>query len=113
MHDIYLPKISLTPSEEKIIQKIRSLDIHLLLDAILNELERAENKFPKWPADIVHAGAIVSEESGELIRACLNREYAKGGESDAQLLDECQKEAVQTGAMAFRFLKNFHLYMQP
>ena len=27
--------------------------------------------------------------------------------------DECQKEAVQTGAMAFRFLKNFHLYMQP
>jgi len=113
MHDIYLPKISLTPSEEKIIQKIRPLDIHLLLDAILNELERAENKFPKWPADIVHAGAIVSEESGELIRACLNREYAKGGESDAQLLDECQKEAVQTGAMAFRFLKNFHLYMQP
>ena len=113
MHDIYLPKTSLTPSEEEIIQKIRSLDIHLLLDAILNELERAENKFPIWPADIVHAGAIVSEESGELIRACLNREYAKGGESDAQLLDECQKEAVQTGAMAFRFLKNFHLYMQP
>lgn len=113
MHDIYLQKIILTPSEEEIIQKIRSLDIHLLLDAILNELERAENKFPKWPADIVHAGAIVSEESGELIRACLNREYAKGGESDAQLLDECQKEAVQTGAMAFRFLKNFHLYMQP
>ena len=113
MHDIYLPKISLTPSEEEIIQKIRSLDIHLLLDAILNELERAENKFPIWPADIVHAGAIVSEESGELIRACLDREYANGGESDAQLLDECQKEAVQTGAMAFRFLKNFHLYMQP
>lgn len=111
MHDIYLPKISLTPSEEKIIQKIRSLDIHLLLDAILNELERAENKFPKWPDDIIHAGAIVAEESGELIRACLNREYAKDGESDVQLLDECQKEAVQTGAMAFRFLKNFHLYM--
>ena len=113
MHDIYLPKISLTPSEEEIIQKIRSLDIHLALDAVLNELERAENKFPKWPADIVHAGAIVSEESGELIRACLNREYPNGWESDAQLLDECQKEAIQTGAMAFRFLKNFHLYMQP
>lgn len=113
MHDIYLQKIILTPSEEEIIQKIRSLDIHLALDAVLNELERAENKFHEWPADIVHAGAIVSEESGELIRACLNREYAKGGESDAQLLDECQKEAVQTGAMAFRFLKNFHLYMQP
>ena len=113
MHDIYLPKTSLTPSEEEIIQKIRSLDIHLLLDAILNELERAENKFPIWPADIVHAWAIVSEESGELIRACLDREYANGGESDAQLLDECQKEAVQTGAMAFRFLKNLHLYMQP
>ena len=46
MHDIYLPKTSLTPSEEEIIQKIRSLDIHLLLDAILNELERAEDKFP-------------------------------------------------------------------
>ena len=113
MHDIYLPKISLTPSEEEIIQKIRSLDIHLALDAVLNELERAENKFPKWPADIVHAGAIVSEESGELIRACLNREYPNGWESDAQLLDECKKEAIQTGAMAFRFLKNFNLYMQP
>ncbi len=108
-----LPKTSLTPSEEEIIQKIRSLDIHLALDAVLNELERAENKFPKWPADIVHAGAIVSEESGELIRACLNREYPNGWESDAQLLDECKKEAIQTGAMAFRFLKNFNLYMQP
>lgn len=95
------------------IGKIRSLDIHLALDAVLNELERAENKFPKWPADIVHAGAIVSEESGELIRACLNREYPNGWESDAQLLDECKKEAIQTGAMAFRFLKNFNLYMQP
>lgn len=92
------------------IGKIRSLDIHLALDAVLNELERAENKFPKWPDDIVHAGAIVAEESGELIRACLNREYPNGWESDAQLLDECKKEAVQTGAMAFRFLKNFSLY---
>lgn len=108
-----LPKTSLTPSEEEMIGKIRSLDIHLALDAVLNELERAENKFPKWPADIVHAGAIVSEESGELIRACLNREYPNGWESDAQLLDECKKEAIQTGAMAFRFLKNFNLYMQP
>lgn len=113
MHDIHLQNMSVTASEEAIIQKIRSLDIHLPLEAILNELERAENKFPVWPADITHAGAIVAEESGELIRACLNREYAKDGESDALLLDECRKEAVQTGAMAFRFLKNFHLYMQP
>jgi len=69
-----------------------------ILEAILKEVERAERKFPDWPTDIIHAAAIVGEESGELTRAALQWTY-EGGE-----LIEAQKEAIQVAAMAIRFL---------
>lgn len=67
---------------------------------ILNELERAETKFPTWPDNIIEQAAIVSEESGELIRAALQVKYEGGN------IEDCRKEAVQTAAMCIRFLKN-------
>jgi predicted transcriptional regulator len=68
--------------------------------AILDELDRAETLHPSWPTDHIHQAAIVAEEAGELVRAALNHTYH--GE-DAE---EMRKEAIQTGAMAIRFLVN-------
>ena len=73
------------------------------IELILNELKRAEAKFPDWPDDIIHAAAIVAEEAGELTRASLNVDYS--GENP----NELQLEAIQVGAMAIRFLKNLKL----
>lgn len=70
-----------------------------VLQSILNELERAKAKFPQWPRDIIHAAAIVGEESGELTRAAVMAVYENGRES------ECQTEAIQTAVTALRFLE--------
>ena len=75
-----------------------SIPEHILTD-VLSELERAKAKFPQWPTDPIHAAAIVSEESGELIRAVVMHTYEGGPERD------CYKEAVQTACVALRFLQ--------
>lgn len=72
-----------------------------VFDEFLREFERAERKFPTFPKDIIHAAAIVSEEAGELVRAANQVTYEKGHYVDVM------KEAVQTGAMALRFILNF------
>lgn len=67
---------------------------------ILAEVERARRKHPAWPAnDTLFAAAIVSEESGELMRAAVQHK-GEGGS-----LDACDKEAIQTAAVAIRFLE--------
>lgn len=68
---------------------------------LLDELARAETKFPTWPCDIVHAAAVVAEEAGELVQAALQLTY------EHSTLDAVKKEAIQTGAMALRFLLMF------
>lgn len=68
--------------------------------ALLTELVRAETLHPDWPKDIVYQGAIVNEESGELMKAILNHRF--GGEP----IEEVVKEAIQTGSMVIRFLAN-------
>lgn len=71
-----------------------------LMSEIFIELAYAEKKFPRWPESVVEQAAIVCEESGELIRAALQLKYEGGN------VDDCRKEAIQTAAMAIRFLKN-------
>lgn len=39
------------------------------------ELAASRKKHPTWPRDIIHAAAVVAEESGELIRAALQAHY--------------------------------------
>jgi hypothetical protein len=68
-------------------------------EKIFKELDRARIKFPTWPSDIVHAAAIICEESGELIRAAIQN-FAEDGS-----LEDCDKEAIQTAAMCLRFLQ--------
>ena len=67
---------------------------------IVYEVYRAEAKHPQWPDDVIHAVAIVAEESGEAVRAALNHVYHGGS------IDEVRIELVQTAAMCIRMLNN-------
>lgn len=82
-----------------------SFDEAILL--IKQELSRAEKIHPVWPDDKIHAAAVVSEESGELIQSALDFTYSHGNlkkRNDAY--KNMKVEAIQTGAMAIRFLIN-------
>ncbi|MHA1809388.1 MAG: hypothetical protein ACTSYH_03645 [Candidatus Heimdallarchaeaceae archaeon] len=73
-----------------------------IFNDILNEIERAEKLHPDWPSNIVYASAIVAEEAGELVRSCLQHEFEK-----SPCLEDIKTEAIQTAAVAIRFLINF------
>lgn len=90
-------------NNETLLLKIEQSGTREIIISMLNELERAETKHPIWPTDLIHASAIVAEESGELIRAALQHKF-EGGE-----LHPLTVEASQTATMAVRFLKNIFL----
>lgn len=74
-------------------------------DEVEKEFCRAVSKFPGWHDDPVVAAAVVAEESGELIRAALQYRNEDGK------IAAMKKEAIQTAAMAIRFL--MHDYPLP
>jgi NTP pyrophosphatase (non-canonical NTP hydrolase) len=78
--------------------------LNSIILCITEELQRAERKHPEWPTDPVHAAAILSEESGELVRSVLRWNY------ENKSFFEMQDEAIQVGAMAVRFLLNLDYY---
>ena len=71
-----------------------------IIGEVLDELLRAETKYPDWPTDLIHQVAIMQEESGEAIRAALNHVY------HGEPIEELRAELVQTAAMCLRCLKN-------
>ena len=81
-------------------EKPQSLEVREVLD----ELARACVKFPWWPTDPIHAAAIVAEEAGELVKDALQMVY----EPDKP--HNIAKEAIQTAAMALRFLLSINDY---
>ena len=76
------------------------------IELIRAELAKAAKKFPTWPTRVIDAGNVVSEEAGELAKACLQATYEKHKETP----EGVQMEAVQTGAMAVRFLMSMGSY---
>lgn len=72
------------------------------------ELRKAKKKFPNWPDHPAAQAGIVSEESGELMKAALLWKYERGKTDDHQMKqkEEMKLEAIQTAAMAIRFLEN-------
>lgn len=78
-----------------------------IIEEILTELNRARAKFPTWPDDPIHAAAVLLEESGELMKAC----YQKEPDGHYLQLIEVRNEAVQTAAMAIRFLVSLDRYV--
>jgi NTP pyrophosphatase (non-canonical NTP hydrolase) len=73
----------------------------------MNELAKAEAKHPEWPTDPLHAIAIIGEEFGELTQAVLQVTYEPG----KSLITDVRREAVQTAAMALRFLQSMDAYV--
>lgn len=71
-----------------------------IFDDVAEELGNAIGKFPKYPNDPLHALAILGEEYGELNQAVLQYTY----EPHKTSKENIRMEAIQTAAMAIRFL---------
>lgn len=67
---------------------------------------RATNKFRTWPTDPLHALAVLQEEVGELTKEVVQLTY----EPHKSTLEAVRREAVQTAAMALRFLMSLDRY---
>jgi len=76
------------------------------IELVIDELRKAEEKHPTWPDDPIHASAILAEESGELVQACIDYYYSDSDGGNAVI------EAAQCGAMALRFLINVGSYVR-
>lgn len=70
-----------------------------ILNEIVRTLESAEQQHPIFPDDLIHKVAIMTEESGEAMRAALNLVYEDGTK------EELVTELLQTAAMCIRILK--------
>ncbi len=70
------------------------------------EVENATKKFPKWPTDPLHALAILGEEFGELTKEVVQMIYEPNKTSTAKI----REEAIQTAAMAIRFVMSLDSY---
>lgn len=77
-----------------------------IANAVISELARATAKFPTWPTDPLHAVAVLGEEFGELTKAVLQSVY----EPHKVKPGEVRTEAIQTAAMAIRFLMSLDRY---
>lgn len=70
---------------------------------VFPELQRAINKFPLWPDDMLHALTIVQEEVGELAKDVLQFHYEP---NEGKTVETIRAEAVQSIAMLHRFLNS-------
>jgi len=75
---------------------------------VFEELRKAEDKFPGFPEDPVHAVAVLNEESGEAMQAALDFYYHR-----EENTDKLRKELCQTAAMAIRALLHLDYYKRP
>lgn len=73
---------------------------------VLVEILTAMAKYPTWPTDPLHAVAVLGEEFGELTKAVLQHTY----EPQKASLRDVRDEAIQTAAMALRFVLSLDLY---
>lgn len=78
-----------------------------VLSAVWTELSAALEKFPTWPTDPLHALAVLGEEFGELTKDVLQMTYEPGKTS----AENVRKEAIQTAAMALRFVASLDTYI--
>lgn len=78
-----------------------------MIGGVWHELERAIAKFPTWPTDPLHALAVLGEEFGELTKDVLQMSY-EPGKTNAE---NVRKEAIQTAAMALRFVASLDAYI--
>lgn len=77
-----------------------------VVQKVMAEVFKATTKFPTWPTDPLHALAVLGEEFGELTQAVLQSTY----EPHKSNPDDVKTEAIQTAAMALRFLMSLDRY---
>ncbi|CNJ74580.1 TPA: hypothetical protein ACJS4S_004089 [Yersinia enterocolitica] len=87
--------------------KTTRTNYEIISHEIIDEAVRASEIHPKWPTDALHAVSILTEESGELMKAAIEYHYNNGD------IEAVREEAVQTGAMALRVLLNIDKYKRP
>lgn len=75
-------------------------------ELVMKEIRAATTKFPTWPTDPLHAIAVLGEEYGELQKAVLQSIYEPHKSSS----EDVRNEAIQTAAMAIRFLLSLDSY---
>lgn len=80
--------------------------LDIAVDIVRHEVQRATSKFPTWPTDPLHALSVVGEEFGELTKAVVQQTY----EPHKNAPGELRKEAIQTAAMALRFVMSLDAY---
>lgn len=80
-----------------------------VIDKVLSELYRAEEMFPWWPSDPLHAIGIVQEEVGEVVKEILENVYKEPGKAKRGIAG-VEKEAIQAAAMTLRFLLYIEKY---
>jgi hypothetical protein len=73
----------------------------------IEEWERAVAKFPTWPTDPFHALGVLGEECGELTKAVVQFTYEP---HKGVTLADIREEAVQTAAMALRWIGSIDRY---
>lgn len=81
-------------------EPVQNRPVVAVIDEVMAELDKAVSKFPVYPTDPIHALAILGEEYGELNKAVLQYTY----EPEKTSKEEIKSEAIQTAAMAIRFL---------
>ena len=85
------------------------MEISKIYSGILDELKKAEESHGDWSNDILHGLAILQEEVGELAQASVDFHYGTKCEDD---ISQVKKEALQSGAMIFRFLIALEKYQR-
>jgi len=85
-------------------EKVKPEDV---MNAVYGELSKALAKFPTWPTDPLHALAVLGEEFGELTKDVLQMSY-EPGKTNAE---NVRTEAIQTAAMALRFVVSLDEYI--
>jgi NTP pyrophosphatase (non-canonical NTP hydrolase) len=74
-----------------------------LVDEVLQELNRAEEKHPNWNYDYVYMTAILAEEVGEAIKEAVDIHITFTGKRKNKIA-KLRKELIQSAAMCFRSL---------
>ena len=70
---------------------------HQFISNLLDEVSKAEKKFPLFPTDPIHMTSIMVEEAGESMQAALDLFYGR-----EECVDNLMAELIQTAAMCYR-----------
>lgn len=83
------------------------VSVNAIMVEVSDEIDRAMFKFPLFPTDPLHALAVLGGKYGELNKAVLQGVY----QPDKVTPEQIREEAIQTAAMAVRFIASLDQYL--